>query len=188
MSAQCHDMLDWFSAIAPTVAAFAAAAATLYTARVAKQISNDSQQLQHLLVRPRLTFHTEFRLIPESVSFLWSVKVRNHGMSPAQIRRFEVLIDDKVVIRPATETPVEFWERVITAQAVTKATILSCNWFETPLSLGADSEVAVVVAVLHGQQKVLQLATSRIEVRMHYTSAFGDQGWTESSTKGEVPV
>jgi hypothetical protein len=182
-----HDALDWFAAIGPTIAALAAAGATFFTARVARQIHREGQRAQRQLMRPRLVFRNLLRTNPNGAGLQWSVRVRNHGQSAAQITRSAVLIGGTPIeVRP-TESMEQFWTQVLKSQGVVEVSGLLSFSFMPPVSLGGGADQRLVEAILLGDEQVLRLAASRIETRITYESAFGER-WTESSVSGELLI
>jgi archaellum component FlaG (FlaF/FlaG flagellin family) len=74
-----HDVLDWFAAVGPTIAAAAAAWAAWSAVKVSKQIHKESQSLQRMIARPLLVVSSRVR--HHGSAFNWIVQIANVGQS-----------------------------------------------------------------------------------------------------------
>lgn len=182
MSTLCcqHDLVDWVTALGPTVA-------TLFTAWVAYRVYSQGERAQRLLTRPRLSFVHGVTPNPSGPGApLWDFRFRNSGQSTATITSLSVRVDGVVIEPQPLEQGGPYWTRVLVTAGLTVGPNLMGWMLVLPEAVGGGSEQPLASGTLVGNAQAIMALLNRVEVRVMYRSAFGES-WTESSKSGELP-
>jgi len=180
MSSSCcaHDALDWFAAIAPALAAAAAALATWKTAQVAKQVGADSLALQRRQMRPLLVIYNRSRILRGGVGVHWIVELQNLGQSPANIETFRILMGgNEVGLSSALEPPEEFWTRVMRALVDPAVRIVEVDGpiYRPPFATPDGAVRPLFDVQLEGDVDALNAAMRQLELDIEFVSPDADE-------------
>ena len=175
MSTCQHDALDWFSAIGPTFAAFAAVGATIWAGLVARRVSRDAIDFQRELSKPRLAVIERFNPTHESGGLAWLVELRNEGPTPTNIRRFEIFVDSKPIAHVPLQNPAEVWFGVLMGLGLRQFGRLSGNMMWPPASLPAGGAQPLLDVILTEPLDAITAARRRLGIEIDYETVWGER-------------
>lgn len=162
-----HDALDWFAAIGPAAAAF-------FAAWIAWDTYKRGERLQRQLARPLISIR--HNLAPGTNVIRWIIELRNDGASAANIERFRVLVKGEALAAETLQSPDNYWRMVLVGLGALQIRgVTNTRIVRTPLALGGGSQLTLFDATLGGESPALEKVISNLELRLNYTSAFGDE-------------
>jgi hypothetical protein len=161
-----HNFVDWLAALGPTLATVFAGVATI-------SVYKRGEQLQRQITRPLLVIH--HRVAQGAPFWHWIIEVRNEGQGPANIEAFTIVAGEEIVELEPTESPTDYWNRVLTALGVLRVHSVTGNAVLPPLSIGGGAEYLLLDAHIGGEPRAINAVIRRLEIRVRYKSALGDQ-------------
>ena len=169
-----HDALDWFAAVGPTVATFAAVGATIWSTLVARRVSHDAAELQKRMSGPRINVVERTRLTQESWRE-WIVELTNDGQTVGSIQAFQVLVDGHPLDRRSFEDPKPYWDSVFKALGLGTLGYVEASALAPPVSVAPGSPHLLFQVILTGQPEQIMQGMRRLRIEIEYASQWGER-------------
>ena len=166
--------LDWFTAVGPTVATFAAVGATVWSTLVARRVSRDAAELQKRMSGPRINVVERTRLTQESWRE-WIVELTNDGQTVGSIQSFRVLVDGQPLDRLSFQDPKPYWESVFKALGLGALGYIEASALAPPVSVAPGSPHLLFQVILTGQPQQITQGMRRLRIEIEYASLWGER-------------
>lgn len=174
-----RDTLDVLGIIGPTVAAAGAVVATIYAARVARQVgdagvaaTNAAAELERKINRPFL--NVWHQITGQGDRTLWQINMANKGQSIAIVRRFGVYVDDQLRPIGLDQNPTTWWTELLTGLGLATNRVVG-HFHHAPFTLDVG-EPSLIVAAEIGRPEIEVIgAKQHLSFRVGYEATWGDQ-------------
>src|ERR1700733_5589747 len=142
-------------------------------AALQRQLSEEAAAFRRQLNAPRV--HILEMINPGTPILMWEAMLRNDGLTPANLVRFDILVDGKVISRGPLEAGNATWLRVFQTSGLTLIGDLKCQTLKPVLAIPPGYAELVFHAALEDPRNQVLQAMKKVRIEIEYESIWKER-------------